>query len=172
MWFISIPDWVYHLILGIGIISTLAGFTLGMIPIIKKYALPLQIIGVIVLVSGVYFEGKLATEKEFEQKISDLKVKLAQAEAKSERVNTKIVTKIITQKEVIKEKGDSTIEYVDREIVKYDDKCFIPEQVIIAHNAAAQNKKIDEILTNNSVLKTDDHNRAAMPPDKMILPKK
>lgn len=171
MWFITIPDWIYHTILGIGIISTLVGFTLGMIPIVKKYALPFQVIGILVLVAGVYFEGKLATEKEFEQKISDLKVKLAQAESKSERINTKIVTKIITQKEVIRQQGDKIIEYIDREVVKYDDKCTLPNSVIISHNAAAQNKKIDEVLTNNSILKTDDHNRAAQPP-KIILPKK
>jgi hypothetical protein len=175
MWMLSIfsiPDWIYHFILGTGLLLTLVGFTLGFIPWIKQYLLPIKVFGILILSVGLYFEGRLAVKKELEQDIAELKVKLAEAEAKSEKVNTKIVTKVIREKEVVKEKGDSIIEYVDREVVKYNDKCPLPQSVIIAHDAAAQNKKIDEVLTPNSILKTDEHNRAAQSNNQLILPKK
>lgn len=175
MWILSIfsvPDWVYHTILSTGLLLTIVGFTLGMIPMIKQYSLPIKVFGILILSVGLYFEGRLAVKKEYEQSIAELKVKLAEAEAKSEKVNTKVITKVIREKQIVKEKGDSIVEYVDREVVKYNDKCPLPQSVITAHNAAAQNKKIDEVLTPNSVLKTDEHNRAAHPNIPMILPKK
>jgi hypothetical protein len=38
---------------------------------------------------------------------------------------------------VIRQKGDDIIKYVDKEIVKYDNQCVIPEDVIRVYNEAA-----------------------------------
>lgn len=161
MWLFEFPNFVYHIILAIGIVSTLAGFTLNFIPFIRQYSLPLQIIGILVLVIGVYFQGGISYKEKLELKVADLKVKLAEAEAKSEKINTVVVTRVVREREIVKEKGTTVTEYIDREVIKYDDKCEIPKQVIIAHNAAAQNKALDEVLTPNTVIDTKDHNSFA-----------
>lgn len=175
MWIFSlftIPDWFYHVVLILGLLLTLIGFTLDSFPFVKQYTLPIKVFGILILSIGLYYEGKLAVKKEYELQISELKLKLADAEVKSEKVNTKIVTKVIKEKQVVKEKGDAVIEFVDREVVKFNDKCSIPQSVVVAHNAAALNKDVDQILTSNSVLKTDEHNKAAQPNQSIILPKK
>jgi hypothetical protein len=161
MWLLEFPDFVYHIILGIGIIGTLAGFVLNFIPFIKQYSFPIQVISVLVLTLGVYLQGGLSVKADLEKEVADLKVKLANAETQSEKINTEVVTRVVTKREVVKEKGKAVVEYIDREVVKYNDKCEIPKEVIISHNAAAQNKSIDEVLTPNTAIDTKEHNSLA-----------
>jgi len=140
MWILTVlPNNLIHILLSLSVIGLVAGFALGFIPIIGRYKLPIQLISLILFTFSVYFEGKIAANVEWEIKISELKVKLAEAEIKSEKVNTVVVTKYITKRELIKEKGEDVIQYIDREVVKFDKICPIPEAAIKAHNAAAQN---------------------------------
>lgn len=145
MWILSVlPDWVFHLILTVGVVGLILGFFLGFIPFVKKYKLPIQIISITFFSLGLYLEGGLADYKEWQARVSEMEQKVAEAAAKSEKTNTQVVTKVITKNQVIKEKGDEVIKYVDREIVKYDNTCPVPKEVVNAVNAAAQNKTIEE----------------------------
>ncbi len=166
MWLLEFPDYIYHIILGIGIIGTLTGFVLNFIPFVKQYSFSIQVISVLVLTFGVYLQGGLSVKHNLEREVADLKVRLASTETQSEKINTVVVTRVVTKREVVREKGATVIEYIDREIVKYNDKCEIPKVVITAHNAAAQNKTIDETLTPNTVIDTKEHNNIATRADK------
>ena len=144
MWiFTVLPDAMIHLILTLGILGVIAGFLLGFIPLVKKYKLAIQIISILVMSLGLYLEGGLADHKEWEARVAEVKVKLAEAEARSAKENVKIVEKVVTKTQVVKERGADIIKYVDREIVKYDTKfapggeCAIPKEFIKAHNDAA-----------------------------------
>jgi hypothetical protein len=168
MWIFTItPDWVIHTILGIGIVGVILGFVLGFMPFIGKYKLPIQIISILILSLGLYLEGGLADNKEWLFKVAEMEKKVAEAEVKSAKVNTEIVEKIVTQKQIVKQKGDTVIKYVDREIVKYDTKflpggtCEIPQEFIKAHNAAALGKEIEQEVKANTPIPTDEINKAA-----------
>lgn len=165
MWILNwLPDVVFHLILIAGVLALLAGFVLKFIPFVKQYQLPLQVIGILLTVLGVWYEGGIAKDAEWKARVAELETKVAQAEAKSAQVNTKVVTKIITKTQVIKEKGDTVVQYIDREVAKYDAQCKIPQAAIKAHDASALNKAIDEaVLTPTSVISTTDHNTLAAP---------
>lgn len=159
MWIITVlPDWVFHLIFFAGLSGTVAGFVLGFIPVIRKYIISVRVVSLIVLCLGLFLEGALSDYREWELKVKELEVKLKEAEVKSEKVNTEVITKVITQKQVIREKGKDIIQYVDREIVKYDTKCEIPAQVIKAHDAAAKNESIVDATT---LIPTHEINKAA-----------
>jgi len=169
MWILTIlPDWVIHAILGLGVMGVIAGFLLGFIPFIGKYKLPVQIISLLVLTLGVYLEGGKADNDLWMLKVKEMEAKVAEAEAKSAKVNTQIVEKIVTQKQVVKEKGQEVIKYVDREIVKYDTKyvqggaCEIPQEFIKAHNAAAKGEGMKDVeVKANTLIPTDEINKAA-----------
>jgi hypothetical protein len=45
------------------------------------------------------------------------------------------------QKQVVKERGKDIVQFVDREVVKYDNKCEIPQPFVDAHNRAAEKVK-------------------------------
>jgi hypothetical protein len=125
-------------------VGTIAGFVLGFIPLISKYKLPIQIISLLLLSLGVYLEGGLAEKAKWELRVKEMEAKVAQAETKSAVVNTEIVEKVITQKQVIKVKGDKVIEYIDREVKVFDNTCTVPEMAIKAHNMAAKNEAPSE----------------------------
>lgn len=165
MWVMHLfPDFILHVLLLIGVAGIVAGFVLGFIPFIGKYKFPIQIISIIILVFAVYLEGGIAERQLHDIEVAELKAKLAKAEAKAAQVNTEIVTKILTKTKVVKEKGDTVIEYIDREVTKYDSTCIIPESIGNAHNAAAQNKSISEFIQSKPI------DEAAKPA--MKLPKK
>jgi len=142
MWIIKfLPEFIVHMIFLIGVLGTIAGFVLNFIPFISKYKLPVQIISILILSLGLYLEGGLAEKQRWESQVKDMEVKIAKAEAKAAKVNIEIVEKVIKETQVIKEKGQKVIEYIDREVKVYDDKCTIPEVAILAHNMAAENKE-------------------------------
>jgi uncharacterized membrane protein len=141
MWIISFaPEWVFHVIFGLGVLGTIAGFVLGFIPVIRQYKLPIQIISILTLILGVYLEGALADYREWEMKAAELKVKIADMETKLAQSDTKIVEKVVVKTELVKQKGKDVVKYVDREIVKYDTKflpggqCEIPQEFYKAYN--------------------------------------
>ena len=148
MWIISfLPDWVFHAITITGILGTVVGFVLGMIPVIKTYIIPIRVISILLLSIGLYLEGGLADYQVWEAKVKEVEAKLAQAELQSAKENTKIVTKVITKTQIVRTRGEDIIRYVDREIVKYDTKfapggqCEIPKEFIKALNDAAEQPK-------------------------------
>lgn len=165
MWILNwLPDFVFHLILVLGVLALLAGWALRMVPVVAKYSLPIQVVGVLLTILGVWYEGGIAKDAEWKAKIAELETKVAQAEAKSAQVNTKVVTKVVTKTQVIKQKGDDVVRYIDREITKYDAECKIPQVAIRAHDASALNKAIEEvILSPTSVVDTKDHNALTSP---------
>ena len=165
MWILNwLPDFVFHLILIVGVLAILAGWALRMVPVVAKYSLPIQVVGILLTVLGVWYEGGIAKDAEWKARVAELEVQVAQAEAKSAQVNTKVVTKVVTKTQIIRQKGDDVVRYIDREITKYDAECKIPQVVIRAHDASALNKSIEEvILTPNSVIDTADHNALAAP---------
>jgi uncharacterized membrane protein len=145
MFILSIlPEWVFHAITIAGILGTVVGFVLGMIPVIKTYIIPIRVISLLLLSFGLYLEGGLADYKVWEARVKEVEAKLAEAEVQSAKENTKIVTKVITKTQVVKTRGKDIVRYVDREIVKYDEKfakggiCEIPQEFIKAHNDAAE----------------------------------
>jgi len=162
MWIISfLPDWVFHAIFATGILGLIAGFVLGFIPLISKYKIPIQIISLLIFSLGLYLEGGLADNVEWQLRVKEMEAKVAKAEAASATVNTQIVEKIVTKNQIVKQKGADIVKYIDREIVKYDtkylpgEKCEIPVEVIKAHDAAASN-----------AISTDALNNAAKAPEK------
>ena len=148
MWILSfLPDWVFHAITIAGALGTLIGFVLGMVPVIKTYIIPIRVISLLLLSFGLFLEGGLADYKAWELKVKEVEAKLAEAEAKSAKENTKIVTKVVTKTQIVRTRGNDVIKYVDREIVKYDTKfapggqCEIPKEFLKAHNDAAEQPK-------------------------------
>jgi len=138
--FTLMPEWAIHLIFSVGLLGIIAGFVLGFLPFIQQYVIPVKIISLLIFALGLYLEGGLAKDKQWELKIKDMEKKVAEAEAKAANVNTEIVEKVVVEKQIVKIKGDKIIEYIDREVKIYDDKCIIPEVAIKAHNMAAKNE--------------------------------
>jgi hypothetical protein len=141
MWILEwLPNWIFYAILFLGIIGFLITYLLKFIPIpaLYMYKAPIQIVSVIMIVIGVYMAGSIANNESWLAKVKEVEAKLAEAEAKGAVETVKIVEKVVVQKQVIKEKGQDIVKYVDREVVKFDNKCEIPPAFVDVHNKAAE----------------------------------
>ena len=81
--------------------------------------------------------GAVHDNNAWKLRVANLEKKVAEASTKSEKENVKIVEKVVVKREYYRVRGNDIIEYVDREVVKYDDKCEVPKEFIEAHNKAA-----------------------------------
>ena len=142
--------WVCNILLAAGIALTVAAFFIKNIPLLNQYRLPAQILGIALLVVGVYWRGGYAVESDWRERVAEVQAKLAVAEKRSAEVNTEIITRVVTKTKVVRERGDDIIKYVDREVVKnqevirFVENCPIPDIIINTHNAAALNRPIEE----------------------------
>lgn len=80
--------------------------------------------------------GAISNDQAWKLKVSELEKKIAEAQVESAKENTKIVEKVVVKREYYKERGNDIIQYVDREVVKYDESCKIPKEFVEAHNKA------------------------------------
>ena len=149
MWILHfLPDalilWICNIVLLAGILLTMTAFFIKRIPVINQYRIPAQVLGIALLVIGVYWRGGYAIEMEWRERVAEVEARVAAAEAKSAEENVKIVTKVVTKTQVIRTRGETITKYIDREIVRYDEKfakggmCEIPQEFIKAHNSAAE----------------------------------
>jgi len=143
MWLINLlPDWIYHLIVLIGICGVVASITLSYFPsFISKFQVPIKLLSVIVLSVGVFFEGTQFATSSMEDDVTELKHALAIAEEKSKNVNERVVVEYKTKIIKVKEKSDEIVRYIDRYINESVDREFpIPNAFVVLHDSAAKNE--------------------------------
>ena len=99
-----------------------------------------KIISCVVVFLGIYLLGMKYVDNWWQAEAKKLQDQIAVAEKQSAVVNTVIEEKIVVKKQVIETRGKDIINYIDREVVKYDTTCVIPKEFIDAHNKGASNE--------------------------------
>ena len=126
-----------------GIVTT----TISFLPVLAQYRTPTQVLGIALLVAGVYFRGGYAIEQEWRERVAEMEQKVAEAQAQSQKVNETVKTRVVTKTQVIRTRGENIVKYVDREVIKYDTKfapggqCELPREFVKAINDAAEAPK-------------------------------
>lgn len=147
--------WILHflpesLILFVTTALLLAGIvttTIAFLPMLALYRTPTQVLGIALLVAGVYFRGGLSIEMEWRERVAEMEQKVAEAQAESQKVNETVKTRVVTKTQVIRTRGEDIVKYVDREVVKYNTKfapggqCELPREFVKAINDAAEAPK-------------------------------
>jgi hypothetical protein len=150
MWMLSfVPDaflgFIIDTILVAGIISFTVSFFFGFIvrwlPAIAPYHLIIQVVSIILLVSGVYFKGGYSVEMNWRNKVAALEAQVAKAEQKSKEVNEKIVTVYKDKVKVVKETQIVVQEKIKTVEVKIDSQCKITADTVDILNQAAGGNK-------------------------------
>jgi hypothetical protein len=146
MWFLHfLPDsmilWFCNILLLTGVVAVAAGFVAHRIPGLWQYQLAFKITGIALLVLGVYFRGGLAVEQEWRERVAAVEARLALAEKASTEANARLEQKTQKQTAQVRERTQLIRQYVDREVVRYDAGCAIPEPFVRAHNDAAEAPK-------------------------------
>ena len=154
MWLLHfLPDgfleFIVNAVLLLGVVSCVLSFfvlnrLMRMFPMLANYHLIMQVASVLILSAGLYFKGGYSTEMMWRERVAEVEAKLKLAEEESKKVNTVIQEKIVNRTQVIKEKGEKQIEYIDKvviqkeDVVKYIEKCpAVPKSIIDEINKAA-----------------------------------
>ena len=138
MWILQfLPNWIFYLTLFTGI----AAFVVTKFVKILPNAQLIQAASVVVVAVSVYMIGAISNNDAWLAKIKDLEAKVAAAEAKSATANTEIVEKTVVKTQIVKQRGQDIVKYIDREVVKFDANCAIPKEFVATHNQAAEAPK-------------------------------
>ena len=148
MWILQwLPNWIFYGIFFAGLLGLLATYVMKFIPFVYVYRTPIQAVSILAIAIGTYMSGAISNEESWQARVKEMEAKVAAAEVQSVKENVKIVEKVVKKTEYITRRGQDIIQYVDREIVKYDTKfapggvCEIPKEFIKALNDAAEAPK-------------------------------
>lgn len=142
MWVLNfLPDWIFLFLVLVGVAGLIVSYLMKFIPFVYMYKTPIQIGSIIAIIVGTFMVGAAWNDKSWRARVAEMEQKVAAAEVQSVEENVKIVTKIVKKTEVVRTKGDDIIKYIDKEIVKYNDRCEIPEDFVKALNDASEQPK-------------------------------
>lgn len=152
MWILHLlPDtllaFIVNLTLISGIILTILSFfvlhrILRLVPGLSKYATMLQILSILILAAGLYFKGGYTTEMMWREEVAKVQAELDAAKKKTAEKVIEIEEKVVYRDRIVKEKAQTIVQYVDREVVKkeevvkYIENCPVPNEIINIHNEA------------------------------------
>ena len=139
MWILHfLPNWIFNLLFFLAIVGYLVSTAVRLIPMMGSYAIPIKYGSIAAIFFSTYMMGGIADNEAWLKRVKEMEAKVAELEQKSQETNVKIVKQIITKQVAVQAKQVETIKYVDREIVKYDQTCKIPQEVVHAVNEAAK----------------------------------
>jgi hypothetical protein len=143
MWILQfLPNWLFYLLLFAGILGYILSNTLLKLLL---YSDVIKIASVFAIVFGIFMAGAIHDNDAWLQRVSELEKKVLELETKSAEANTKLTEKVLVKKQIIKERGDDIVKYIDREVVKnnevvkYIETCpKLPSEIVNTLNKAAK----------------------------------
>jgi hypothetical protein len=142
MWILNwLPDFVFHLMLLAGILAIGASFVLGFIPFVSQYKLPIQVVGIILTVVAVWYEGGIAKDNEYKARIAAMELKISQAETAAAEANTKLAEQILKEQARIKDITETNKKRLKDLSDQLNKQCTVNQGVIDVLNDAARNRR-------------------------------
>ena len=142
MWLLNwLPDFVFHLMLLVGLLAIGASFVLSFIPFVSQYKLPIQIAGIMLTVLAVWYEGGIAKDAEYKARIAEMQLKVAKAETASAEANVKLAEQILREQARIKDLTETNKKRLKELSDQLNKQCTVNNSVITVLNDAAKNRK-------------------------------
>lgn len=144
MWFLSfIPDawlhWFVHGVVLLGITLSVVGAIGKSIPIIAEYGFLVKIIGSVLLLVGIFFEGGYGVEMSYRMRIAEMEKKIVVAQQQSKEVNKQIEQKVIEKVKIIKEKEYANHQAIESNRNNINADCKLSDAAWMFYNRASQN---------------------------------
>lgn len=139
-----VPDWLITILVNgliiAGVVGISASWIARWVPYFNLYRGPIQVIGVICLVLGVYFKGGADVERSWRERVRELEAKVAQAEKQSQDANKKLAEQLQTNKKLTQEVRNANQASIRANAEKINAECRVPDVAIELLNSASQNK--------------------------------
>jgi hypothetical protein len=154
-------EFIVNAVLILGIILTVLSFfvlnrLLLLFPPLASYYRIIQVVSLVILCAGIYFKGGYSVEKMWRDRVEELESKIRESEVAAAAATRNIEAQVVEKTQVVREKGETIIKYVDRwktkeiikevpgpervrveQIVQYIENCPVPPELVDLHNQAA-----------------------------------
>jgi hypothetical protein len=110
------------------------------VPYFNLYRGPIQLLGIVCLVLGVYFKGGADVEQAWRDRVRELEAKIVVAEKQSAEANAKLSNQLQQNKKLTQEVKNANQATIRANASKIDAECRVPDVAIELLNSASQNK--------------------------------
>jgi hypothetical protein len=142
MWILKwLPDFVFYLILLVGLVGIAASFVLKFIPFVAQYRIPIQWAAGAMTAFGLYMSGAISDNNAWLARVAELEKKVAAAEIKSAETNTQLAVKMAAKQKEIAAVQEDAKNRIRQSAVVMDAVCKVPADVISILNDTAQGAK-------------------------------
>lgn len=139
-----VPDWLITILVNgliiVGLVGISASWIARWVPYFNMYRGPIQIIGVICLVLGVYFKGGADVERSWRERVKELEARIAIAEQQSAEANKKLSDQLAQNKKLTQEVRNANQAVIRANADKINAECRVPDIAIELHNSASKNQ--------------------------------
>lgn len=142
MWLLSIlPDFVFHVMLLIGLLGIAASFVLRFISFVSAYQIPIQVAAILLTVIGVYYEGGIAEESKWQARVAELEIKVADANTRAADANTQLEATVAAKNRDIAAAQVAANDAIRSAADKINKTCVVDQSAISILNQAARGVK-------------------------------
>lgn len=156
-----LPAWFWNISFIAGVTLLLLTWAFRFIPFINLYRSPLQIVGVVILGTSIWFLGAAANEEKWKVKVNEAEEKVKIAELKAEKLNDEL--RVLTDQKISirEEKTKTIVKYIDswitkeilrevegpervkiEKVIEYIERCPVPKELLDIHNQAVKGEGI------------------------------
>jgi hypothetical protein len=139
-----IPDWLITVLVNgliiVGLVGISASWIARWVPYFNMYRGPIQLIGIVCLVLGVYFKGGADVERSWRERIQELEAQIAVAKKQSTEANKRLSDQLQQNKKLTQEVKNANQSSIRANAEKINAECRVPDVAIGLHNSASQNK--------------------------------
>jgi hypothetical protein len=165
-----IPNWLITWLVNglviVGLVGVSAAWIARWVPYFNMYRGPIQLIGVICLVLGVYFRGGADVEQAWRDRVAKLEAQIAVAEKQSAESNKRLSDQLAQNKKLTQEVKNANQASIRANAEKINAECRVPDVAIGLHNSASQNKVSGSSSGTTGTLPTPSTSQPSRPPAK------
>lgn len=138
-------SWIINITILLGIVGVCSAWIGKWVPFFSAYAPTLKLIGIVLLVVGVFFKGGESVEKVWRARVADLEEKVRIAEQAAADANGKIETVYVDRIQIVRDTKVVIRNNIKKNAKKIDMVCTVePEVISILNEAAKLPKKGDK----------------------------
>jgi Zn finger protein HypA/HybF involved in hydrogenase expression len=133
------PAWAWLAISAAGVVLYYASGLISAFPQFKPYALVIKILGVLAMFGGVFMYGGEGVSAIWQEQIKEMAAKVAEAEAKSGKVNTVIREKVVKEIQIIKETTNANNQAIEARRDSINAECRLSDDAWMLYNQSTKN---------------------------------
>jgi hypothetical protein len=136
----AIIAWIVNGLIVVGLVGICASWIARWIPVVNTYRGPVQLVGIVCLVLGVYMKGGADVEMRWRTQAAELQAKADLAAEQSRMANAKLSEEIRKNQKLTKDVKDAVKAGIKANAGKMDSQCTVDSVAIELHNRSSLNQ--------------------------------